>query len=215
MYRAIIFDVDDTIVQSSCKTLRSLCRLLREEKGLDRRPEELAHLMGGTSCTILAPFYPEEEVPEAVDRWRRLLAEDTSPVPAYPGMDKVLRTLSERGARLGIVTSRTRAEMDMNAIGPYLPLFQAVVSADMVSHPKPHPEPLETCLSLLGVPREETLYVGESLPDQGCSAGAGVDFALGLWGTRHPEMEATYKLSCPEELLELTGCPCDQFIRGR
>lgn len=42
MYRAIIFDVDDTIVQSSSKTLRSLCRLLREEKGLDRRPEELA-----------------------------------------------------------------------------------------------------------------------------------------------------------------------------
>ena len=123
--------------------------------------------------------------------------------------------LSERGVRLGIVTSRTRAEMDMNAIGPYLPLFQAVVSADMVSHPKPHPEPLETCLSLLGVPREEALYVGDSLPDRGCSAGAGVDFALGLWGTRHPEMEATYKLGCPEELLELAGCPCDQFIRGR
>ena len=48
MYRAIIFDVDDTIVQSSSKTLRSLCRLmagyLAEAVGLLPRSESCRYL---------------------------------------------------------------------------------------------------------------------------------------------------------------------------
>ena len=70
----------------------------------------------------------------------------------FPGMAELLLRLRARNARLGLVTSKSRATTEMAfRLTGIDRLFDATVCADETERHKPHPEPLLHCLELLGV----------------------------------------------------------------
>ena len=60
--------------------------------------------------------------------------------------------------------------------------MDVLVCADEVTNPKPHPEPVEKAVTLLGADPGTTVYVGDSIHDMMSGRAAGVRTAAALWG---------------------------------
>jgi len=61
-------------------------------------------------------------------------------------------------------------------------LIPTVVGCDTCENHKPHPEPVERALALLGVPAENALFVGDSPHDVESGRAAGVMTVAATWG---------------------------------
>jgi pyrophosphatase PpaX len=101
-------------------------------------------------------------------------------------MDDVLVRLRDEGRRLGIVTAKRRATVELAfAKIPIAHLFETVVGGDETERHKPDPEPLLLALERLGARPEEAAYVGDAPFDVQAAKAAAV-FAIGVtWGGIH------------------------------
>ena len=88
---------------------------------------------------------------------------DDSAVGFMPGAETALQQAAKLGP-IGIVTNGpdTRQRAKLEALG-IADRFQTVVYAAGLARSKPHAEPFERAVEALGVARERTLYVGNSL----------------------------------------------------
>ncbi len=101
-------------------------------------------------------------------------------------MTDVLDVLKRQGRRLGIVTAKRRATVEL-AFG-HLPLehfFDVVIGSDDTERHKPDPEPIMHALHLLDVRPEEAAYVGDSPFDVRAAKAAGVHAVAVTWGGIH------------------------------
>ena len=148
--------------------------------------------------------FPEPE--KAVQVWIRNYSAcaERLGMPLFPGMREILERLREKGASLGIITSKLREEYDEHFEKQgLLELFPCVVTASDTPKGKPYPDPMLEYLRRTGAAPEEVLYFGDTAYDMDCARSAGVDHALVLWGCLSPEgIEATYRLEKAEEILE-------------
>ena len=62
------------------------------------------------------------------------------------------------------------------------PFFGAVVAADDVERPKPHPQPVLRALELLGSDAASAVFIGDSTHDMESGRAAGVRTGAALWG---------------------------------
>jgi pyrophosphatase PpaX len=96
--------------------------------------------------------------------------------------------LSAEGRKLGIVTAKGRATVDLAfRVIELEPYFDAVVTADMTERHKPDPEPVLKALELLGSSPSEAAFVGDSPFDIESGKAAGVYAVAVSWGKIHPE----------------------------
>jgi phosphoglycolate phosphatase len=93
-------------------------------------------------------------------------------------------------------TNTTGAVLDYHGLADR---FDLVVSAQDVSHPKPHPESFQRILSHFGIEPREAIYIGDSEVDQAFADNAGVD----LVSYRNPRLQAAYYLDSFAEGPEL------------
>jgi pyrophosphatase PpaX len=94
-----------------------------------------------------------------------------------------VRTIRTAGIRTGLVTSKNRnGALRGLGLAGLLDMMDVLVCADEVTNPKPHPEPVEKAVSLLGGDVRETIYVGDSIHDMQSGRAAGVRTAAALWG---------------------------------
>jgi phosphoglycolate phosphatase len=72
---------------------------------------------------------------------------------------------------------------------------------------KPAPDTVLAALKILGCPKEEAVYVGDSEVDKATADNSGMDCILVSWGFRDkPELEALkakYLVDEPQEILQL------------
>jgi pyrophosphatase PpaX len=132
---------------------------------------------------------------------------DTS-VQLYPGIARAVDVLAQRGANLGIVTSKLRAgaERGLKLTG-LMDHFPVLVTADEVTRPKPDPEPVLAALERTGARPESTIFIGDSPHDMNAGRGAGVATAAVLWGPFGADdlsaSSPSFLLENPEEILAL------------
>jgi pyrophosphatase PpaX len=85
--------------------------------------------------------------------------------------------------------------------------MDVLVCADEVTNAKPHPEPVETAVRLLGADPASTVYIGDSIHDMHSGRGAGVRTAAVLWGpfsrSQLEPADPDFWLERPDELLSL------------
>src|SRR5215471_17361050 len=142
-YPVVLFDLDGTVVDSGAIILASMRHATREVLGQDFRDDELMQAVGGpgleAQMAVLAPDHVDELV--------RVYREHNEPLhdelEACAGMEDVLVRLHREGRRLGVVTAKRRATVELAfASVPIGHLFEAVVGGDETEHHKPDPEPL-------------------------------------------------------------------------
>lgn len=198
MYKAIVFDVDGTILDTERAVLHSLQAVLAEE-GLAYELDELRFVLGITGAAAVDQLaILDEEV--ILAKWIEREASYIEEVEIFEGIHKVLHAIPESG----VVTSKNALEMEKG----FYPFnihdhFQAIVCASDTENHKPHPDPLLKGLSLLGREPDEVIYIGDSIYDMKCAHAASVHFGLALWGAKSTEgfEAAEYIFEKPEDIL--------------
>src|SRR5258706_802170 len=101
-------------------------------------------------------------------------------------MEDVLVRLHEEGRRLGVVTAKRRATVDLAfARVPLAHLFETVVGGDETEKHKPDPEPLLLAAERMNALPAETAYVGDSPFDIRAAKAAGMYAIAVTWGRIH------------------------------
>jgi len=149
--------------------------------------------------------------PARVDELVRVYRAHNEPlhdtISVCDGMDAVLDELRDRGHRLGVVTAKRRATVDLafDRI-PIEHLFETVVGGDETAEHKPHPAPLLLALERMGATPEDAAYVGDSPFDMQAAKAGGLRAVGVSWGRIHaPEKltDADVVIHEAEELLDL------------
>jgi pyrophosphatase PpaX len=208
--RTALFDLDGTLIDSIRLILDSYHHTLTQHNLPARTDEDWLKGVGTPLAVQFSEWRKSPEVLEAlIATYREYnLRHHDSMVTVYPGVLEAVREIKAAGIQTGLVTSKNRlgALRGLKLVGLEA-LMDVLVCADEVTNPKPHPEPVEKAVALLGADPSTTVYVGDSIHDMHSGRAAGVKTAAALWGPfgrDHLESASPdYWLELPAELVGL------------
>ncbi len=184
-FKAILFDLDGTLIDSTQLILESYRHTMRVHRGTTLPDSAWIEGLGTPLRVQFRRFTSDEdEVQRMIATYRNWnLANHDAMVRAFPGAPETVRDLKTRGARLAIVTSKNRngVEMGLRLCG-FDGLFDTLVTSDDLEASKPDPAPVLAALERLGTAASETLFVGDSPHDIAAGRAAGTRTAACLWG---------------------------------
>ncbi len=205
----VLFDLDGTVVDSGAIILASMRHATREVLGSEHTDDELMQAVGGPGLEAQLAVFGPDDVDELVRVYRAHNEPLHDTLEACAGMEDVLVRLHEEGRRLGVVTAKRRATVELAfARVPVAHLFEAVVGGDETEKHKPDPEPLLLAAERMGVDPATAAYVGDSPFDMRAAKAAGMVAVAVTWGRIHDrerlEREEPDAIAdSAEELLEL------------
>ncbi len=82
-----------------------------------------------------------------------------SPTAFYPGVESLVAELKARNVPMAIVTAGHLDQLQQSVPGSFLQQFDAIVTGDMLTHGKPHPEPYLRGAENLGLSPAECVAV--------------------------------------------------------
>jgi pyrophosphatase PpaX len=183
----VLFDLDGTLIDSGWIILASMRHAAATVLGRDVPEEQLMAAVGGPGLVAQMRALDEARVDELV----RVYREHNEPLHAQLecclGIEDVLAALHAEGRRLGIVTAKRRATVQLafDVLPTLEPYFEVVVGADDTERHKPDPEPLLHALELLRAEPRDAAYVGDSPFDMQAARAAGVYAVAVTWGRVH------------------------------
>jgi HAD superfamily hydrolase (TIGR01549 family) len=204
--RAVVFDLDGTLVDSLPLVLQSIAHGIQP---FGPRPTmEIFGRLGGPPERFLPTLLDDiAHVPEALARMEAFHRANSHLIQPFTSVAAALQRLRGAGLQLGIWTGRDRASTE-----PLLRSFAmeswfgAVVCGDDFTTHKPNPEGLREIVRRFGVLPTETLFVGDADVDVLGGVGCGVDTILIRHG-REIAADVTAlawrSVSSPAEALEL------------
>lgn len=207
-YKAIIYDIDGTLLNTLDQNMYTLMRIIKEELGEDWSYEELARRFAAQPGLKTIADLGIRDVDNVYARWVRYVNAYGEGARPYDGVPELLEEVRRRGMLQAIVSSKRAPQyaIDMGRNGFDKLMAAAVLAEDTVRH-KPDPEPLYECLGRLGLRVEDALYMGDARSDLEACRSVGMDFAYAKWGSYSPveRGEAEYYLEHPLELLQYLG----------
>ena len=182
-YKAVVFDLDGTIVDSVELIIVSFQHAIREVLGREVTREESIAYVGRPLREQMVLFSPEH-ADELVVSYREFNhREHDRMLTLYDGVLHLLDRLQRGGVKLGLVTSKSRSTtqmaFDLTGIESY---FDATICADESPENKPSPDPILLCLEQLDVSPTDAAYVGDSPADIQAARAAGVQSIGVTWG---------------------------------
>jgi len=185
-YPVVLFDLDGTVVDSGGIILASMRHATREVLGRDYADDELMQAVGGPGLEAQMHAFAPDRVEELVHVYRAHNEPLHEDLRCCAGMDGVLVRLKDGGRRLGVVTAKRRATVELAfASVPLGHLFETIVGGDETTRHKPDPAPLLLAAERMHAVPSESAYVGDSPFDIRAAKAAGVH-AIGVtWGGIH------------------------------
>ena len=212
-FRAVLFDVDGTLVNSIPMIVAGLGDAFEQFTG--NRPDD-AFIKSpiGTPLTAQMMMYGmnssasttlESRVQYTMDRY----VAHADKIIALEPAERAYRAVLDAGIPCGLVTSRNRNELTW-ILGEF-PQFQGAqvtISASDVTHPKPHAEPVLRACELLGVDAAEVCFIGDAIHDVESAHAAGAFSVAVAYGAMS---ESALAESKPNELL-LTPSDLESWV---
>lgn len=203
-YKAIIYDIDGTLLNTVDQNMYPLIRIIKEELDEDWTYEQVVPFTAQPGLKTIADL-GIRDVDGVYARWVRYVNEYGSGAQPYDGIPTLLEFAREHGLRQGIASSKRWPQygIDMGRHG-YDRLMDAAVLFEDTDRHKPDPEPLLECLRRLDVEAEDALYLGDARSDMAAARAAGMDFAYASWGSFFPmeRDEPDYYLDHPMDLVQ-------------
>ncbi|MGB1905982.1 MAG: HAD family hydrolase [Spongiibacter sp.] len=180
MLKAVLFDLDGTLLDTATDFTRVLNGLLNEhQRPLQHYEAVRRRVSDGARAVVNLGFGIDPDHPDFaallaafLDRYETQIAVETT---LFPGMDAQLRKLEAQGLKWGIVTNKPSRFTE--------PLLRALdldgrcgsaICPDHVTHRKPDPEPIYLACKELGVDPKEAVYVGDHRRDIDAGRNAGM-----------------------------------------
>lgn len=192
MTRTILFDMDGVIVDSMAFHATAWQEAIQEGAGIII-PHHLVYESEGKNSSAfirdVAQRY-QTEISEAqfkqIDLLKSKIFLENRVLKIIPGIEDLLRSLSEMGYKLGVATGSSLdiAQQTLFELG-FLDYFSTLVTAEDVKNGKPDPEPYQLLLNRLGGIKEQAVVI-ENAPLGVQSARAAEIFCIAV-ATTNPE----------------------------
>jgi phosphoglycolate phosphatase len=185
--RAILFDLDGTLIDSVPDLCASVNELLAEVGRRALTVPEVEQMIGeGAGMLVKRALLRTGRA----ERWRSLTgrfieiydARSATLTRPYPGAEAAMSALAV-GHRLALCTNKPEQPTLrlLDHLG-WTDRFEIIVGGDTLPERKPHPLPLLHIIERLQLQPAEVIMVGDSPADAGAAAAAGVDFVAVSWG---------------------------------
>ncbi len=185
----VLFDLDGTLVDTAAdfeNVLRSLC--LDEGIAVPSSASVHATVSSGARALLGLAFDKDPANPrfeslllDMLERYEQQIKLTHSTL--YPGMDRLLLELEQRGIPWGVVTNKPeRFSKPLLCSLELQSRCNVLVCPDHVTHSKPHPEPLLLACELLKRQPACTVYVGDHPRDIIAGKAAGMRTIAAAYG---------------------------------
>ena len=171
--KAVVFDLDGLLFNTEELYLEVGSELMRR-RGKEFTPELRKHTMGRPTHVSLGIMIEWHQLDATVERllvetdeiFKVILAERLA---FMPGAAALLDALPKAGVPMALATSSRRSYAEY-VLGRFelVPRFQFLLTAEDVTHGKPHPEIYQTAAARLGVSPGEMVVLEDS--ENGCRA---------------------------------------------
>jgi len=161
--RAVVFDLDGTLVDSMPMVLKAYAHALEPFVPL-LTPHELFRRLGAPPERTFVEMLPgPAEVATAMARLMDYSTRHWHLIESFHGMHDVLRDLRAADRRTGLWTGRDRRSTEVILREQRLETWvEACLCGDDLPSHKPDPAGLSAVLERLGVRPEETVYAGDA-----------------------------------------------------
>ena len=211
MKRAVIYDLDGTLLNTLGDLASSVNFALRSCGYPERSIDEVRTFIGNGVIMLMHRSVPKgtnaEDEKKCFEKFRAHYLEHMEDTTApYEGVNGLIRALGEKGIGTAVVSNKLDAAVK-GLCKKHFPLLTCAFGVTQESERKPSAANVYKALSLLGVRREEALYVGDSEVDVQTAQNAGLEMVGVTWGYRSRELllsaGAKVLVDRPEEILGL------------
>lgn len=211
-YKAVIFDLDGTLLNTLEDLMNSVNHGLTFVNMPERTLEEIRHFVGNGVHRLIELAVPEGTDREKTEMVFSLFKEHyalhcNDKTDLYPGIPELLQDLRERGFLMAIVSNKLQEGVDALNRQYFAPYTRVAIGAREGILKKPAPDTVFEALRILGISKEEAVYVGDSEVDIATAANAGMDCITVAWGfrTRQEQEKAGGKIFVdrPEDIVFL------------
>src|SRR5918912_1134511 len=137
-FPVVLFDLDGTVIDSGSIILASMRHAAKEVLGAEPPDDLLMAAVGGPGLEAQMQALAPDRVDELVSVYRAHNEPLHDELVCCAGMEDVLVRLKDEGRRLGIVTAKRRATVDLAFDRvPLGHLFDVVVAGDETERHKP------------------------------------------------------------------------------
>ncbi len=203
---AVIFDLDGTLIDSYQAIYLSF-KYAYENMGLPPLPYEVVKKVVGRGLNqTFEDLLGEDRVPQALTLFRKKYEEVfRNHSHLLPDVREVLETLHRQEVHMAVATNKfgrfSRAIFEHFGMGNY---FAVIVGDGDVSENKPNPEMIYYAIGKMGVEKEDTIFVGDSVIDVQTAKNAGLRiFAVPTGNTAREDLERALPTVLLDRLLDL------------
>lgn len=191
--RAVLFDLDGTLLDSEHRDILAMSRLFHADLGLEMDDKEVSAYIGIPSREVLEQLAPDR-VEELLDVWLAYQKELLQDARLFPGILETLHSLSQSKLGMGVVTGQNKAELAATRRHVAIDaLIDVWISADDAPFAKPHPAPVRLALDALDCLPGQAIMIGDTRFDMEAGHKAGTLLGVPLWGVRDPAPLLTYQ----------------------
>ena len=220
MYKACIFDLDGTLVDTLNSIAYFANSALKKCGYKEIEVQEYRYLVGNGADLLMRRMlntvcgegqYTEDEVRNLRATYDQLYESDpTNRVTNYDGMANTVESLREKGIKLAVLSNKPHNCTSAIVAALFEPgTFEVCYGQKPDVARKPSPEGALLIAKELKVAPNECLYIGDTNTDMKTGAAAGMDTAGVLWGFRTrrelEENHANYVLENPTEIEEIVA----------
>ena len=186
-YKAIIFDLDGTLLDTLTDLAEGTNYALRVNGFPERTLDEIRRFVGNGARKLIERAVPDGQIEAALEKVRqdfnvyyKIHCKDhTGP---YPGIMEMLQELVQQGYSLGVVSNKPDFAVQ-ELIPEYFPGIFASVSGERQGvAKKPAPDLIWEAMKNLQADSSNAVYVGDSEVDLEAAANAGIPCISVAWG---------------------------------
>jgi phosphoglycolate phosphatase len=184
-YRLVIFDFDGTLADTFVWFAQAINRIADKYHFKKVDPDEHDTIRGLDARAVLKYLgVPLWKIPLIASQMRSLMSRDIHHIRLFEGIDGLLRRLAGMGATLAVVSSNSRENI-RHVLGAELAALIAYYECGVSVFGKE--AKLKKVLRQSGVPRHETIYIGDEIRDCEAAKDMGIAFGGASWGYTMPE----------------------------
>ncbi len=188
MYKAVIFDLDGTILNTLDDLYYSTNYALEQYNLKKRTYEEIRCFVGNGVRVLIEKAVGKEYqhlVEDVIKRFKNHYKDHSlDHIREYDEIKELLYELKRKGLKLAVVTNKFNlAAQDI--VKEYFPgIFDIVIGETKELNRKPHPDMCNYVLKELGINSSDALYVGDSDVDIMTAKNANLKCISCSWGFR-------------------------------
>jgi HAD superfamily hydrolase (TIGR01509 family) len=191
-YKAFLFDLNGTMIHDMPYHVNAWHKVVQNLGGTLSESEMKAQCYGKGE-EMLERIFPgkftlQERINISVTKEDRYRIEFLPELKLIEGLDELLTRANQHQIKLGIGSAANNLNIDFVVDNLNLSsLLQAIISGEMVSESKPHPETFLKCAELLAIPVRQCLVFEDTPKGVACAANAGMDVVV--LTTTHPKSD--------------------------